>query len=159
MKQSAYSIHLELTPKPATIGQYWEQPATALFHTIKIANRRADLSAANKVSGKAGSFLKSAAFKALNNLRKIDLIMIKRSVIDRNIQAVNDAGVLVQAISIFGTVSIRDMKGNKIFLQGDEGSAFISQAKALYDELGDISLQEACEFYAYDYLDLLKEDK
>jgi hypothetical protein len=84
MRQSAYSIHLELTPltdrsssecyafsKPATIGQYWEQPATALMHTAKIANRKADLSAANKVSGKAGSFLKSAAFKALNNLKRI----------------------------------------------------------------------------------------
>jgi len=82
MRQSSYSIHLELTPltdrsssecsafrKPATIGQYWEQ--SAITHTVKLANRRADLSAANKVSGKAGSFLKSAAFRALNNLKRI----------------------------------------------------------------------------------------
>jgi len=69
MKQSAYSIHLELTPKPATIGQYWEQ--SAITHTVKIANRKADLSAANKVSGKAGGFLRQAAFKAFHNLNKI----------------------------------------------------------------------------------------
>ena len=71
MKQSAYSIHLELTPLPTPKPTRWEQPATALFHTVKIANRKADLSAANKVSGKAGSFLKSAAFKAFHNLNKI----------------------------------------------------------------------------------------
>jgi len=68
-RQSAYSVHLELTPEPATIGQYWEQ--SAITHTVKIASRKADLSAANKVQGKAGSFLKSAAFRALNNLKRI----------------------------------------------------------------------------------------
>jgi hypothetical protein len=71
MRQSAYSIHLELTPLPTPKARYWEQPATALTHPVKIANRKADLSAANKVKGKAGSFLKSAAFKALNNLKRI----------------------------------------------------------------------------------------
>jgi len=71
MKQSAYSIHLELTLTPTPKPTRWEQPATALMHPVKIANRKADLSAANKVKGKAGSFLKSAAFRALNNLRKI----------------------------------------------------------------------------------------
>jgi len=71
MKQSAYSIHLELTLTPTLKVTRWEQPATALMHPVKLANRKADLSAANKVSGKAGSFLKSAAFKALNNLKRI----------------------------------------------------------------------------------------
>jgi len=69
MRQSAYTVHLSLEPLLAPKARYWEQ--SAITHTVKIANRKADLSAANKVSGKAGSFLKSAAFRALNNLRKI----------------------------------------------------------------------------------------
>ena len=71
MKQSAYSIHLELTLTPTPKPTRWEQPATALMHPVKIANRKADLSAANKVSGKAGGFLRQAAFKAFHNLNKI----------------------------------------------------------------------------------------
>ena len=71
MRQSAYTVHLSLEPLPTPKARYWEQPATALTHTVKIANRKADLSAANKVKGKAGSFLKSAAFKAFHNLNKI----------------------------------------------------------------------------------------
>ena len=69
MRQSSYSIHLELAPMPAPKPTRWEQ--SAITHTVKVTNRKADLSAANKVSGKAGSFLKSAAMRALNNLRKI----------------------------------------------------------------------------------------
>jgi len=69
MKQSAYTVHLSLEPLPTPKPVYWEQ--SAITHTVKIANRKADLSAANKVNGKAGSFLKSAAMRALNNLRKI----------------------------------------------------------------------------------------
>ena len=74
MRQSAYSVHLELAPLPSPKPTRWEQPATALMHPVKVANRRADLSAANKVKGKAGSFLKSAAFKAFHNLNKIKRI-------------------------------------------------------------------------------------
>jgi len=37
----------------------------------RVANRKADLGAANKVKGGAGRFLKSAAMKAINNLNKL----------------------------------------------------------------------------------------
>ncbi len=57
------------------------------------------------------------------------------------------------------TVSIRPLDPEyddyKYFLQGDEGEQFISKAKELYEEMGDVTLQECYEFYAYDYLDLI----
>ena len=70
-RQSAYSIHLELVPLPTPKPTRWEQPATALMHPVKIANRKADQIAANKIKGKAGGFLRQAAFKAFHNLNKI----------------------------------------------------------------------------------------
>jgi len=77
-------------------------------------------------------------------------------IIQNNIAAVDKAGVSVHVVSILGHVSIKDTKGNEVFLQGDDGSCFISKSKALWDEVGNIGMDEAYKFYAYDYLELLQ---
>lgn len=50
------------------------------------------------------------------------------------------ANVTVHVVSNMGTVCISDDDGlqDDIFLQGDDGSAFISERESLWHELGDI---------------------
>lgn len=59
--------------------------------------------------------------------------------------------VTIHVVSIRGTVAIGDV----IFLQGDEGSAFISEANRLWRELGDVSHSEVWAHLARPYVDCL----
>lgn len=65
--------------------------------------------------------------------------------------------VYVEVISIYGTVCIKDTTGEKenIFLQGDEGSAFISEANRLYDEVQTVSQSECYLHLARPYVDCI----
>jgi len=51
-----------------------------------------------------------------------------------------------------GTVAI----GDGIFLQGDEGYAFIDEARALWNQAGDVGIDECYACLAGPYLDCLE---
>ena len=52
-------------------------------------------------------------------------------------------------------ISDQEDANNSVFLQGDEAYQYIQKAKAMYEEKGDISLEEARYFFAWDYLDVI----
>lgn len=63
--------------------------------------------------------------------------------------------VTVHVVSIYGHVTISDDKGvqEDIFLQGDDGSAFISQMKSLWHETGNLSESTIALHLAKPYVD------
>lgn len=78
------------------------------------------------------------------------------TIIKYNVDFCHNSGITVETDSAHGTVLITD--GNaEIFLQDDEGYAFIDQCKALHEMVGTIGMDEAELFYAYDYATILGE--
>lgn len=65
------------------------------------------------------------------------------------------SGITVSACSLYGTVSIKDNQGNECFLQGDDGSAFISEAKRLWEESGDVTMMDCYLHLAFPYAECL----
>lgn len=65
--KSEYTANLALALQPKPVVSHWEQSAYDLSHNAKLEARKDDLRAANRSNNR---FLKSAAFKALNNLAK-----------------------------------------------------------------------------------------
>lgn len=65
--------------------------------------------------------------------------------------------VSVHVVSIYGTVCIKDTTGEQedIFMQGDEGNAFISEANRLYNEVQTVSLSECYLHLARPYVDCI----
>jgi len=62
----------------------------------------------------------------------------------------------VHVESIYGTVSIRgDGPGQECFLQGDEGSAFIDEARRLWEESGEVTMQDVYLHLALPYAENL----
>jgi hypothetical protein len=73
------------------------------------------------------------------------------------IDYVNNSGITVETVPIYGHVTIKDNDGNEIFLQGHEGSNFISESRRAWNDMGDITQSEADELTAYPYADALGE--
>lgn len=76
MHHSDFDAHKELSLVPLYEAYKppvtrWEQSTYSTCYGASRDQRKADLAAANKVKGKAGSFLRSADMKALNNLKKM----------------------------------------------------------------------------------------
>lgn len=65
--------------------------------------------------------------------------------------------VRVDVVSIYGTVNIIDLTGEheSIFLQGDEGSAFISEARQLWNEVGTVTIDDCHLHLAKPYIDCI----
>lgn len=62
----------------------------------------------------------------------------------------------VHVESIYGTVSIKDVEdGQECFLQGDEGSAFVSEARRLWEESGDVTMTDVYLHLALPYAENL----
>jgi tryptophanase len=57
--------------------------------------------------------------------------------------------VSIDVDTAYGTVAI----GDDIFMQGDEAYAFIDEAQALWEESGDVSIDEVYAHLAGPYLD------
>ena len=73
----------------------------------------------------------------------------------QQIDYVNNSGVTVEVVEIYGHVTIADGEGNEIFLQGDEGSDFIGRARCVWNRRGNITRAEASAITAYPYVDTL----
>lgn len=70
MKNSAYTVHLELATLPVSVGNRWETTPQTIQQ--RLVERKADLAAANRVKGRmAKGFCQQAAMKALNNLKRM----------------------------------------------------------------------------------------
>ena len=56
-----------------------------------------------------------------------------------------------------GWVNIVDKAddANSVFLQGHDAGSFLEEAVTFYNTAGDVSMEDAYNFIAYDYLDLL----
>jgi hypothetical protein len=70
-----------------------------------------------------------------------------------------NSGADVEMISIYGTVCISDTTGKNedIFLQGDEGSAFISEVNRIWNETGDMDKDTIACALAKPYIDCIWE--
>ena len=79
--------------------------------------------------------------------------------VQRQIIANVKAQSTVEVNTSQGWVQINDKNDheNSIFLQGEDGYAFIDKAKAMYDTNEDISLEDAYLFFADEYLVLFAE--
>ena len=84
----------------------------------------------------------------------MELIDILRA----NAEYTRNSNVEVDYDSAYGWVSIHDAddKGNGVFLQGDEGYAWIDEMRRVWEEVGDMGEDEVCLALAYDYLDCLQ---
>lgn len=69
--RSEYTANLALSVLYRPTVKHWEQSAIDIAPVTRLERRRDDLKAANKMQGKAGGYLRSAAFRALNNLKKM----------------------------------------------------------------------------------------
>lgn len=78
-----------------------------------------------------------------------------RAIIQANLDFVKASGVTVEVNASQEWVSITDTSGGTVFMQGWEASEFIDKARATFENLGDLSMDEAYLAEAYDYLDLL----
>lgn len=68
-----------------------------------------------------------------------------------------NSGADVEIVSIYGTVCISDTTGGNedIFLQGDEGSAFISEVNRLWNETGDMDKDTIACALAKQYIECI----
>lgn len=67
------------------------------------------------------------------------------------------ATVEVNSSQDWVTITDKEDPENSVFMQGHEAAEFIEKAKAFYEKNGDISMDEAYSFFAYDYLILLAD--
>lgn len=69
------------------------------------------------------------------------------------------SGADVEIVSIYGTVCISDTTGKNedIVLQGDEGSAFISDVDRIWNEAGDVDEDTIACALAKPYIDCIWE--
>ena len=81
----------------------------------------------------------------------------QRIIRQAQIDYVNNSGITVETVPIYGTVSIKDSDGAEIFLDGHEGSQFITESRRAWNDMGDITQSEADELTAYPYADALGE--
>jgi hypothetical protein len=65
--------------------------------------------------------------------------------------AVYAGDVAIAVNPSYSTVAI----GDDIFMQGDEATAFIDEAQALWEQAGDVSIDEVYAHLAGPYLDCL----
>ncbi len=73
----------------------------------------------------------------------------------QQIDYVNNSGLTVEVVEIFGTVSIKKRDGSTlVFMDEGEGSAFIAEAKHNWHTFEDITMAEAYELQAYQYADI-----
>lgn len=80
-----------------------------------------------------------------------------REIYQQQIDFVNASKADVHAVPIHGTVSITDDTGAEVFLDGEDGSDFITRAHRLWNETGYLTQSEADEVTAYPYMDQLAE--
>ena len=73
------------------------------------------------------------------------------------IDYVNNSKITVEVVEIYGTVSITDNDGGKVFLQGEDGYIFVAESRRLWNKFEDITMSEVHELLAYPYADLLME--
>jgi hypothetical protein len=68
------------------------------------------------------------------------------------------ADVMVDVDESFGSVSIGDPDNGDegcVFMQGDEADQFIESARSLYEELGDVTIDEVWAYLAEPYAETL----
>lgn len=78
----------------------------------------------------------------------------ERAVHQQQIDYVRKSGITVEVVPIYGTVAIETKEGTLAFLQGDEGSSFVTEARHLWNKWEDITMSEVYELLAYPYADL-----
>jgi hypothetical protein len=81
--------------------------------------------------------------------------MLSLNVFNDLVRTVDASGVTVEVTSNQGWVSINAPDSEGVFLQGDEGYDFVEKAREVWDELQEVTMEDAYKFRAYDYLDLL----
>lgn len=70
-----------------------------------------------------------------------------------------NSGADVEIVSVYGTVCISDTTGKNedIFLQGDEGSAFISEVNRIWNDAGDMDKDSIACALAKQYIECIWE--
>lgn len=80
--------------------------------------------------------------------------MTLSQVILANAAYVERSGVTIECDTAYSTVSIKSADG-EAFLQGQEADEFNNEVERLYNEAGDVSMDDVRAHKAYDYLDVL----
>ena len=82
-----------------------------------------------------------------------------QDILHTDAEYVRSSGADVEVVSIYGTVCISDTTGKNedIFLQGDEGSAFISEVNRIWHETGDMDKDSIACALAKQYIDCIWE--
>jgi hypothetical protein len=68
---------------------------------------------------------------------------------------VENSNVTVDVDRSLPTVSIEAPDAEGFFMQGDEAETFIAEADRVYEELQEVSFDEACKAVASPYADLM----
>lgn len=78
-------------------------------------------------------------------------------IIRQNVEFVSNSQVSVKVDRSMSQVVISSDtdEDEYVALQGHDADNFIEEADKLFEQVGDVSLQECYEHLAYDYLDLL----
>ena len=79
----------------------------------------------------------------------------EKEIHQQQIDYVNNSGLTVEVVEIYGTVDIKKADGSTlIYLQGFEGEVFIKEARHNWNVFEDITQSEAYELQAYQYADI-----
>jgi hypothetical protein len=79
----------------------------------------------------------------------------EKAIHQQMIDYVNNSGLTVEVVEIYGTVAIKERDGSTlVYLQGEEGSNFITEARRNWNKFEDITQAEANELQAYQYADM-----
>ncbi len=79
----------------------------------------------------------------------------EKAIHQQQIDYVNNSGLTVEVVEIYGTVDIKNADGSTlIYLQGEDGSSFITEARRNWNKFEDITQAEAYELQAYQYADI-----
>lgn len=81
--------------------------------------------------------------------------MTLTEIIRANVAFVERSNVTVTCDSSHSWVSIDGANGENVFLQGDEADTFNDAFEKLYNDAGDVSMDDCRAHLAYDYLDAL----
>ena len=78
-----------------------------------------------------------------------------KAIHQQQIDYVNNSGITVEVVEIYGTVHIKNGDGSTlIFMPEGDGHAFIAEARHNWNKFEDITQAEAYELQAYQYADI-----
>ena len=78
-----------------------------------------------------------------------------KAIHQQQIDYVNNSGLTVEVVEIYGTVDIKNADGSTlIYLQGFEGECFVKEAVHNWHKFEDITQAECYELQAYQYADI-----